>query len=166
LNIPAGWQIQITTWENDADDYQTNSVSGLQRKEDVYFYIDLASQFKDTNYSKGYGNKNQYASTIVFIVYETLAKNPNISSDVRLFWESEFDTITTGIEEDIEEFECEGDINEIVGNRLYELLCDTILGYPVNDNYASQERFCRVFDKFKVFYYNEPMSEVTHLFKA
>lgn len=160
MNIPTGWQIQITTWENDADDYQTQTISGLPKEEDVYFYIDLASQFKSNGRADGqcnYGNNSQYASTIVGIVLEMLEKHPNISEQVRNLWEAEFEgmDMTVDIDED--------DYN--AGDRLYELLVDNILGYPVNDYYADQERFCRVFDKFRVFYFAEPMHEVTHLFK-
>lgn len=38
--IPAGYRISCTTWENDADNYQTNCVEGLT-KEQAHLTMDL-----------------------------------------------------------------------------------------------------------------------------
>lgn len=51
-NIPSGYQIHITSWENDADNYKTKIVSGLT-KEDVQFYLHFLNHFE---MNKPYGN--------------------------------------------------------------------------------------------------------------
>jgi len=43
--IPSGYQLHITSWENDADNYKTKILSGLT-KEDVQFYIHFLSHFE------------------------------------------------------------------------------------------------------------------------
>jgi hypothetical protein len=43
--IPPGYQLHITSWENDADNYKTEILSGLT-KEDVQFYIHFLSHFE------------------------------------------------------------------------------------------------------------------------
>ena len=42
--IPSGYQLYITSWENDADNYKTEILSGLT-KEDVQFYVHFLSHF-------------------------------------------------------------------------------------------------------------------------
>lgn len=54
--IKKGYQLHITTWENDADHYKTKVISGL----DVYdckFIIELCSLFTSASSSKGFGNR-------------------------------------------------------------------------------------------------------------
>lgn len=51
-SIPAGYQIQITSWENDADNYNTKILSGLT-KEDAKFYIEFAKLFKTPYHDEG-----------------------------------------------------------------------------------------------------------------
>ena len=52
--IPPGYQLHITSWENDADNYNTKIFSGLT-KEDVRFYIHFLNHFKS---HKSYGNES------------------------------------------------------------------------------------------------------------
>jgi hypothetical protein len=51
-NIPSGYSLHITSWENDADNYKTKIVSGLT-KEDVQFYLHFLNHFE---MNKPYGN--------------------------------------------------------------------------------------------------------------
>jgi hypothetical protein len=51
--IPSGYQLHITSWENDADNYKTEILSGMT-KEDVQFYIHFLSHFEG---HKPYGNE-------------------------------------------------------------------------------------------------------------
>jgi hypothetical protein len=53
-NIPSGYQLHITSWENDADNYKTKILSGLT-KEDVQFYLHFLNHFE---MNKHYGNKD------------------------------------------------------------------------------------------------------------
>ncbi len=55
--IPQGYIIEITTWENDGDNYKTEKLNGLS-KEKCLFYKNIAEAFYRTNSSKhGFGNK-------------------------------------------------------------------------------------------------------------
>jgi hypothetical protein len=52
--IPSGYQLNIISWENDADNYRTNIIYGLT-KEDVQFYLHFLNHFKS---HKPYGNED------------------------------------------------------------------------------------------------------------
>ena len=56
--IPAGYQIQITSWENDADHYNTVIKSGLT-KDTAKFLLRFAELFKSANNHQdpGFGNQ-------------------------------------------------------------------------------------------------------------
>lgn len=56
--IPAGYQIQITSWENDADHYNTVIKSGLT-KDTAKFLLRFAELFKSANNHRdpGFGNQ-------------------------------------------------------------------------------------------------------------
>lgn len=61
-NIPAGYQLHIISWENDADNYRTKVISGLEYA-DVNFYLHFLRHFH-FSYSKekigvGFGNTNK-----------------------------------------------------------------------------------------------------------
>lgn len=49
--IPAGYRITTTTWENDADNYNTEILEG-QTKEQVQFYVALAKLFGSSSNSE------------------------------------------------------------------------------------------------------------------
>jgi len=56
--IPSGYQLSVTTWENDADNCKTETIQGLTR-EDVKFYLHFLSHFRScwsAQKSSGYGN--------------------------------------------------------------------------------------------------------------
>ncbi len=56
--IPAGYRITIESWENDADNYKTKLMEGLQ-KESTMFLVDFAKLFysqNNWNGPKGHGN--------------------------------------------------------------------------------------------------------------
>lgn len=53
-DIPAGYQLSITSWENDADNYNTITISGLTF-EDVKFYLHFLSFFRSAYSYKGEG---------------------------------------------------------------------------------------------------------------
>jgi hypothetical protein len=59
-NIPAGYQLHVTSWENDADNYQSKIVSGLT-EEDVKFYLHFLRHFYSDwctgKIGPGFGNK-------------------------------------------------------------------------------------------------------------
>lgn len=47
-NIKAGYQLHITTWENDADNYKTETINGLTKGE-VKYLISVAKLFYSEN---------------------------------------------------------------------------------------------------------------------
>lgn len=47
-NIPKGYAVAVTTWENDGDNYKTKTVYGLDEKE-VLFTLELVGIFKSDN---------------------------------------------------------------------------------------------------------------------
>ncbi len=54
--IPAGYRITITSWENDADNYNTKVMEG-QTELDVKFWVDVCKMFRSKNRDKNaFGN--------------------------------------------------------------------------------------------------------------
>lgn len=45
---PTGYKITVTTWENDADNYKTQSIYGLTQ-EQIFLYVDLCKLFHQDN---------------------------------------------------------------------------------------------------------------------
>lgn len=65
--IKAGFMLEITSWENDADNYQTIQISGLT-KEKTQLYINIIKLFKCNHYSNdgNFGNLyDEYESDTV-----------------------------------------------------------------------------------------------------
>ena len=79
-NIPAGYQLHITTWENDGDNYKTKIISGLGEF-DLKFYIDWINQFKGAR-----GNDYVEDEELSSILSEMLDKHPYMSETLRTKW--------------------------------------------------------------------------------
>lgn len=63
-NIEPGYMLKITTWENDADNYNTLTKTGLT-KEDTIFYIKVAKLFiscnnRDAKENYAFGNSDVF----------------------------------------------------------------------------------------------------------
>lgn len=39
--IPAGYRVEVTSWENDGDNYNTKSISGIKSESAVKFVVDI-----------------------------------------------------------------------------------------------------------------------------
>lgn len=52
---PRGYMLRVTTWENDADNYQTEELSGLN-EEEVNFIIKFTDLFRTSGWQGGLGN--------------------------------------------------------------------------------------------------------------
>lgn len=63
-NIPAGYQIQVTSWENDGDNYNTKILSGLS-KELAKFYSDFCKLFTKSHHEPGGIAGNAYKKSDV-----------------------------------------------------------------------------------------------------
>lgn len=153
-NIPAGYQLHVTTWENDADDYNTKIISGLGLK-DVTFLVALAKKFHSchNHTNKGLGNDSTTREQLVGAIEAAMTVcKPN-------------EKIQKQIDEifNIQDEEDEDDGN---GYYVYEWLTETLLGYPANEMYRyDYERFCRVYSSHEVFYFKEEVIDVTEQFK-
>ena len=150
-NIPAGYQLAVTTWENDGDANLTKYLYGLS-EDDVRFYIDLAQRFSSCNNHKnrGLGNDGVRSEVLAELFSEVLTKHQNIS---------------LGLKNDL--IECiEHDTEDDEGSWCYEFLTDKLLGYPVDEFYSYEyENFCRVFSGFEVHYIPSEIIDVTEQFK-
>lgn len=71
--IPAGFQVHVTSYENDGDNYQTHIITGLS-KPDMMFYVDLAIQFKGD-----YGNTFIKREKLIEITSDVVKRHPIIS---------------------------------------------------------------------------------------
>jgi hypothetical protein len=152
--VPLGYQLQVKTWENDADYYKTKILSGLT-KEDVIFYLDLAKQFYCKNGWEpeiGIGNDEITDEELINVIQSRLEIHKNISKDVRSIFDIDVDI----------------DIDNPAELALvyHEVLCENLLGYPETELYNDEfQNFCRAFDSFKVLYFDKPGIEVTNEFK-
>lgn len=144
--IKSGYQLHITTWENDGDNYSTQIFSGLTEA-DVKFYVHIVTRFAsrndwvDTGLPK-LGNQYNKLEILIDLANEALAANPDISKNIRDSWNSY-----------IEGEYCE-DIIE---------LYNELLGVP--GEYYDDYGFCRVFETLKVFYFPTEVEEVTKRFR-
>lgn len=150
INIPSGFRLSVTSWENDADDYQTVVLSGLTEA-DVHFYLDLARAFRSTHGSgDGLGNETVAPLALVRLVDKALAAHPSVSLRERELWTRAMtldcpDKKSAVDPEQTEEF--------LAGGAVYDLLCEKVLGTPVNYDYG----FCRVFESFQVLQVEAPV---------
>lgn len=151
--IKAGYQIHFTTWENDADAYRTQVVSGLTNA-DVEFYLDLASHFSSHNWGDrtGYGNKAIKEDELSNLIIKILSRH-DVSDETRNDWDESGDADWIGVD------------REEITDYLYEMLCTTVLGYPVNEYYCSEGMFCRVMASWKVYRVPEDLVDVTENFR-
>lgn len=139
LEIPTGYQLQVTTWENDADDYKTQKISGLSFNE-VLFYVELASKFVSINAKvPGLGNEDHDDETLKEVLDEVMNNH-----FLGMTLEKRLESPAFSIREFVE----------------------SILGTPV----GYEDDFCRVFDSYKVLYFDIPVSiraeDVTSAFKS
>jgi hypothetical protein len=151
MNIKKGYQLHITTWENDGDVYKTKVIDGLD-KADVKFYIELASLFtsKNNRSSKGFGNggiteygdkyHNSCMEDVVEAISKAVSNNPNAKQEITSPYLSQ-------------------DFDEV-----YEHLLEEVLDYT--EQYEDVNYFCRVFSNFNVYYFPEEVKEVTEEFKS
>lgn len=144
-DILAGYQLHITTWENDGDSYKTKILSGLTEA-DVKFYIDIASRFKSDGMRTNRGLYflgNQYVPTekLADLIEECLNIHPDITAEIRTHWEEFLADPTDPME-----------------------WFNNILGSPDDEYYYDYKNFCRVFEEFEVFYYPQSVANATALF--
>lgn len=141
MNIQAGYQLHVSTWENDGDSSKQLILSGLTEN-DVKFYLAVLHHFKSTNAHKGgFGNAGVADEDMISIFADALGQHPDVSSKVL-----ELYSVTDA-------------------SMLYEALTANLIGCPDNEYYSGEyHNFCRVFESFEVFFIEMPIVNVTEKF--
>ena len=97
-NRPAGYILEVTTWENDADNYKTVPIYGLELN-DVKFLIKFFSHFKSSSRnSVNFGNSDldpENTAKIMEVFKKTFNEcppsSPDIFADFKEFIDNEWD---------------------------------------------------------------------------
>jgi len=140
MNIPSGYQVIVTSWENDLDHVKSTTTRGLNI-EDTKAVIWLVSHFKRES-----TNSNTYVSEefLVKLHNEFKAKFClSVSDQIRA------------------RFVCYEDDPEEIAIFFYDALA-TLLGYTVD--YEDEPYFMRVTMKVEVYYFPEEIKDVTSHF--
>jgi hypothetical protein len=138
--IPAGFQIHVTSWENDGDNYKTVVTSGLS-KEEVCFYMCILKNFTNT---VNYGNDYVERSIINNIILRAIESTPSLDSKTVEEW--------TNAVNDKKEYSY--DLENLIRKRL---LSSPYEGYGRD--------FYRAVDNIRVYYVPNDIVEVTKDFK-
>lgn len=138
MSIPAGYQLHITSWTNDANNYNTTIHEGLN-EEDVKFLLDIVKPFRSRHDGGRFGNNDSCTNQINEHIFECFKKYP-----------------TTKFQEYLEGFEQGNDPDEEEIDGLSDLAYDLV----------GHDEYCgwRVFESAKVFFYPEEVKEVTKQF--
>jgi hypothetical protein len=114
--IKAGYLLQITTWENDGDNYSTKSFSGLDYNECV-FMAKVCELFA-SRYSnlKGFGNSDRRDSQVFNAYRELLSDFKKNYGELPLDFDEEEDDYISDILYDIVGTWCDGDYWRVVEN--------------------------------------------------
>lgn len=134
--IPAGYRITVESWENDADNYKTEIMEGLQ-KASIEFLVDFAKLFyskNNWNGPKGHGN-----------MYEPRAKELNDFQEAYMKVVSKH--ITKDAEPSLLQYFWDED-----NNLLYDDQHDGIMELAYELGLSGGDFFTRVLDSIKVEY--------------
>ena len=135
-SIPAGYQLHITSWENDGDNYNTILVNGLT-KEDVACYLEILSLFKSKSQG-GFANTDRTdRDAVAEAVMAAVENHPDISKATK------------------KEFTFDDPF--YWSDHVHETMSD-LLGQSEHCDF-------RVFDSFTVYYYETPVKDVTSKFR-
>ena len=134
--IPAGWRIEVTSWENDGDYYNTTILEGLD--EDVArFYVELAQLFGDSDIdaANAFDNEDVEWDKLIIAFKAIVAKYPNV---LRKIWHQPDEAV---IEEHLSDDQIEDSIQDVV--------CDILD--------SSEVVIFRVFESYKAYYFPAPV---------
>ena len=151
MTIPAGFMTEITTWENDGDNYKTQSERGLTH-EQVELIVGLAERFKSAHNIRGdkknlWNLGNEYHSNEVLVqMFEDVCKQKQLLCP-------------------IEYIAALGDEDAPL-KYISEFLYEKVLGSPDEGYYSNEGTFCRVVETIKVFAVPQEIHEVTNRFMA
>jgi hypothetical protein len=134
--IPAGYRVTIESWENDADNYKTKVVEGLNESS-VKFIIDFVKLFySKNNYHgpKGFGN-----------IYDPSEK------ECKAFEEAYNNVVNSHIEKDTEEKIRQYFWDDEV-DGFYEDHCEGVMDFAYDLGLRGGDFYTRVLDSYKVEY--------------
>lgn len=137
--IPTGWRIEVTSWENDGDYYNTKILEGLN--EDVArFYIELAHLFGDSGIEAANACDNAEVEwdKLIPAFKAIIAKYPSALSKI---WQQPD-------EAEIAESLSDDQIEDSIGDVAYN-----ILG-------ASEFYVFRVFESYRAYYFPDPIKSI------
>jgi len=177
-----GFRLEITTWENDGDNYKTQVMQGLTA-EQVSGLIWIASHFHRGNTHRQGKRQNEFnlcsndendARDMIAMYVKAVELYPSIAS---LIFGNATATPPTPTQEQIEAFEdyCELSWDD-PQRRQFErnenpaaIWLDYIGEFNVElfgqtDQYFDYANFVRVFEKYKVYYVPGAIAEVTEEF--
>lgn len=163
MAIKPGYLLKITTWENDADNYNTKEIAGLKKSEAV-FLIKVCELFKSCNSKdKGYGNADVwYSGYINHPTYPSRTDEGMVEDIMSL---SDKHRVENGgeIPKDWNwrEYKANGHkIEDVCRDYYSDLLYDIGLGTWGEGEYR------RVFESYKIFYVPGEIEDVTEEFKG
>ena len=136
-NIPVGYQLQINTWENDGDNWNTDTLNGLTR-EDITFYLDICNLFaaEKTHQEGWFGNGERDDENLKMFVErmaDVISRHPNISTNLKEDWE--------------------------IGN--HDAICDLTQDLVGS---CGDGEYWRVFESAVVYYFPEEIQDITSQF--
>lgn len=151
MRIPNGYQLHVTSWENDGDFYETTIRSGIKSEEDVRFLLALVQAFTSVNErTPGLGNEYIDDDSLINLITSLLQEHPGITASLR----SSFTAWQEGSPL----------LDGEIADRYYEIVCG-LLGEPKEADYCDEGRFCRVFDSSEVYYLPDDIEDVTNQFR-
>jgi hypothetical protein len=138
-DVPAGYILKITTWENDGDNYKTSEITGLS-KEDVPLYLHLVSLFKSRHGGspKGIGNSSVLSSE-------------NLAEKIFDHFESASLPLPSALRKG--EDETDNEFRYRLDEEIFELIGVWMEG-----------EYYRVFERAKIFFVKSPIQDVTYEF--
>ena len=140
-NIEAGYLVKITTWENDADNYNTIDISGLT-KDQARLIVEIVSLFESDGRGSEYGNAEIEDSEGLFEEIDKIISSFSGTGGV----------LPAGLDDPDPEWVKENYLNR------YDYLIYNLIGTWNNGEYY------RVLDSIEVFYVPEPINNVTEVF--
>ena len=158
-DIPSGYTLSITSWENDADCYKTQVFHGLEADE-VRFLIEVARLFKSMNNHRdpGFGGGDwPYARGKAEWPEDMTKAHDAVVARFGAKLSAQF--LETWKVAPLEEGEDPDALFDGYSDRIAELV-----GYPENDCYMGGN-YIRVYDRHTVHYHGSTVPDVTKEFK-
>lgn len=134
IGIPKGYQLQVVSWENDGDNYQTRTVSGLT-KEEVEFLIVFLNAITNSGY------ENEYHE------YDKSFRDGMADAEEKIF------------DDILEHYE-----NKEIPEKFKQMVEDKDADYSAYLTGNSECYFFRVYESHKVFYFPDDIEDVTEQF--